>query len=251
MVHVDVDGDAGENLPGGPIAARPLHFMFIADCSDSMSVNGKIQSLNAAIREAIPHMRQAARGNPNAEMLVRSIKFSTGANWHQEQPVDVQQYEWKDLQAGGTTDMGGALSLAADAMRNLPRGELARMFPPVLVLISDGLPNSEGEFEAGLKKLMDDPWGARAIRVAIGIGAEANGPGKTILSRFIGNIELKVLEANNAPDLANHIRFVSTEVANIASRPPSQPLGSSTEPNKVLTTTPPPDSTPPDPNKPW
>ena len=36
---------------------------------------GKIQALNHAIREAIPHMREVAHGNPNAEVLVRAIKF--------------------------------------------------------------------------------------------------------------------------------------------------------------------------------
>ena len=39
--------------PGGELAARPLHFIWIADCSGSMAVDGKIQSLNTAIREAI------------------------------------------------------------------------------------------------------------------------------------------------------------------------------------------------------
>ncbi|MGA2129435.1 MAG: VWA domain-containing protein, partial [Xanthobacteraceae bacterium] len=149
---------ADDDLPGGAIARRTLHFIFIADCSGSMAEAGKIQSLNHAIREAIPHMRKVAGGNPNAEVLVRSIKFSDGALWHQPDPTDVQNYEWTDLKADGGTDMGGALSVAAKAMRALPHGDQARMFPPVLVLISDGAPNSEGEFDAGLKELLADPW---------------------------------------------------------------------------------------------
>ena len=44
-------------LPGGALASRPLHFIWVADCSGSMSVDGKIQALNNAIREAIPHMQ--------------------------------------------------------------------------------------------------------------------------------------------------------------------------------------------------
>ncbi len=47
-------------LPGGALASRPLHFIWVADCSGSMSVDGKIQALNNAIREAIPHMQQVA-----------------------------------------------------------------------------------------------------------------------------------------------------------------------------------------------
>ena len=50
-------------IPGGKMAARPLHFIWIADCSGSMS-GKKIQSLNTAIRNAIPEMKSVAQSNP-------------------------------------------------------------------------------------------------------------------------------------------------------------------------------------------
>ena len=52
-------------LLGGSMSGRPLHFIWIADCSGSMS-GDKIQSLNTAIREAIPEMRKVALANPHA-----------------------------------------------------------------------------------------------------------------------------------------------------------------------------------------
>lgn len=85
--------------PGGEIARRPLHFIWIADCSGSMSVDGKIQALNTAIREAIPHMRRVAEDNPYADVLVRAVKFSHGAGWHVAQPTNVNRMEWRDLAA--------------------------------------------------------------------------------------------------------------------------------------------------------
>ncbi|HXI19313.1 MAG TPA: tellurium resistance protein, partial [Chloroflexota bacterium] len=51
--------------PGGELATRPLHFIWITDCSGSMKSSGKIQSLNTAIREATPHMQRVADENPN------------------------------------------------------------------------------------------------------------------------------------------------------------------------------------------
>lgn len=65
--------------PGGEPATRPLHFIWMADCSGSMDVDGKIQSLNAAIKEALPHMRAVAQENRNARVPVRAIRFSSGA----------------------------------------------------------------------------------------------------------------------------------------------------------------------------
>jgi uncharacterized protein YegL len=85
--------------PGGELATRPLHFIWIADCSGSMSIDGKIQALNNAIREALPHMQSVADENPNAEVLVRALKFSHGADWHIAKPTPLQTFQWRDLVA--------------------------------------------------------------------------------------------------------------------------------------------------------
>src|SRR5438046_3831675 len=179
--------------PGGELATRPLHFIWIADCSGSMDVDGKIQSLNTAIKEAIPHMQDVADENPNAQVLVRAIRFSDGAQWHVSQPTDVREFKWTDLNADGVTDLGQALKLLADAlkMENMPD----RGLPPVLVLLSDGQPTDD--YSSGLKSLMDQPWGKKAVRIAIAIGEDADAD---VLKKFIGNSELQPLQANNAPD---------------------------------------------------
>jgi uncharacterized protein YegL len=201
-------------LPGGPLATRPLHFIFIADCSISMQ-GDKIQSLNHAIRESIPHMREVAHGNPNAEVLVRSIKFSVGAQWHHSQPTNVDQFEWKDLTVEGQTDMGRALTLVADALKTPPMPE--RALPPVLVLVSDGAPTDD--FDAGLRALMAQPWGKKAVRLAIAIGEDAQ---TDVLQKFIGHAEMQPLQANNAEQLVKYIRWASTAVLQAASAPASQ-----------------------------
>lgn len=201
-------------LPGGPLATRPLHFIFIADCSGSMG-GAKIQSLNHAIRESIPHMREVARGNPNAEVLVRSVRFSSGAQWHQPQFTNVEQFEWVDLTVDGMTDMGRALTLVADALKSPPMPD--RALPPVLVLVSDGAPTDD--FDTGLKALMSQPWGKKAVRLAIAIGEDAN---LDVLQKFIGHPELQPLQANSAEQLVKYIRWASTVVLKAASAPASQ-----------------------------
>lgn len=85
--------------PGGELSARPLHFMWIVDCSGSMSVGGKIQSLNNAIRESLPHMRGVADDNPNAQVLVRTLKFSHGAEWQSVEAISLEDFKWRDLPA--------------------------------------------------------------------------------------------------------------------------------------------------------
>ena len=203
-------------IPGGPLASRPLHFIWIADCSGSMGGN-KMPSLNAAISGALPDMKKAATENPNAEVVVRVVKFSSGASWHVANPVPVEQFEWKNpLKADGVTDMGKALQLVAEQLsqENMPD----RALPPVLVLVSDGHPTDD--VSAGLRALMAQRWGEKAVRIAIAIGDDAD---KSVLQRFIGHPELEPLQANNAEDLVRFIKWASTAVLKAASSPASQP----------------------------
>ncbi|OQA76347.1 MAG: von Willebrand factor type A domain protein [bacterium ADurb.Bin243] len=202
-------------LPGGELATRPLHFIWICDCSGSMSVDGKIQSLNNAIRESIPHMQKVADENPNAEVLVRAIKFSSGAQWHITQPTPVRDFKWSDLSADGVTDLGHALKMTAEQLKIPPMSD--RALPPVLVLISDGQPTDD--YASGLKELMDLPWGRKSVRISIAIGSDAD---KDVLQKFIGHPEIKPLEANNPESLVKYIKWVSTAVLKSASAPASQ-----------------------------
>ena len=201
--------------PGGELATRPLHFIWIADSSGSMATDGKIQALNTAIREAIPHMQKVADENPNAQVLVRAIQFSSGAQWHISQPTPVDDFKWTDLSAQGETDMGKALSMVAEQLKIPPMTD--RALPPVLVLVSDGQPTDD--FNKGLRELMEQPWGKKAVRIAISIGADAD---DEVLQKFIGHSELKPLQANNPEALVKYIKWVSTAVLKSASAPASQ-----------------------------
>lgn len=187
-------------------------------------MSGKIQSLNNAIREAIPPMKQVADANPNARVLVRAIKFASGAQWHIDEPVPVEDFKWEDLRAGGTTDMGQALKMVAEQLKIPPMTD--RALPPVLVLISDGQPTDD--FQGGLAALMRQPWGVKAVRIAIAIGEDAD---NEVLQTFIGDRELKPLQANNAEALVQYIKWVSTVVLQTVSAPPSQSIDSSGTPS--------------------
>lgn len=205
--------------PGGELSTRPLHFIWLLDCSGSMSIDGKIQALNNAIREAVPLMQRVAAENPNAEVLLRAVSFSSGAQWHIPSPTPVQEFEWVDVETDGVTDMGRALQLVSEELRIPPMTE--RALPPVLVLISDGQPTDD--VNAGLRALQAEPWGKKAVRVAIAIGEDAD---IEVLQRFIGNPDVKPLHANNPEALVHYIKFVSTAVLQAASAPPSQVLNS-------------------------
>jgi len=226
-------------FPNVRLSNRPLHFIYICDCSGSMAAQGKMQALNQAIRQSLPGMAEVARQNPEARVLVRAVSFADRANWHLQEPTPVEDLQWQDLQAGGITAMGEALELVAGALRSPPMEE--RALPPVLVLISDGQPTDD--FEAGLRQMMRHPWAQKAVRLSIAMGHDAD---LDVLQQFIGtepmvqlpageipgasgqmprgmgNSPRRPLQASNATSLAQYIQWASTAVVGAASMPASR-----------------------------
>lgn len=202
--------------PGGELASRPLHFFWIVDCSGSM-YGEKIGTVNNAIQSTIPEMVDAAKDNPNAQLFVRTLKFSDGASWVTADPVPIEEFAWDDLDAGGCTRLGLALDLLAAQLTIPPMTE--RALPPVLVLLSDGEPTDE--YKPALEKLMKLPWAKKSVRIAISIGKDAD---DNVLADFTGNREL-VLQANNPQALVKMIKWASTAASTVsapASRPKEQ-----------------------------
>ena len=154
-------------------------------------------------------MASAAENNPNAQLLVRTLSFSTGATWLTPNPVPVENYAWDDLDANGVTDMGKAFTLLSAQLSIPPMPE--RALPPVIVLISDGMPTDD--YKGPLEKLLNMPWGKKAVRIAISIGKDAN---ENVLAEFTGNPEL-VFKANNATMLTSLIKWASTLVGTVSS----------------------------------
>ena len=197
-------------LPGGKVEARPLHFIWIIDRSSSMK-GDKIQSLNTAIREIIPQMRRIAQSNPYARLMISTI--TTGAQWRLiQRPTSIENFQWTDIAARGKRDIGQTLSKTAEFLKAIHIGK--HTFPPVLVLISDGHPADD--FEEGLRALLAQPWGRKAVRLAVGIGNYAP---YELFQQFIGNPEIEPLQASNAEQLVNYIQWASEIVTTSSSSP--------------------------------
>lgn len=162
-------------------------------------------------------MPSAADNNPNAQLLIRALQFSSGASWLTSNPVPVEDYGWEDMEAIGLTELGKAFDLLAAQLSIPPMPE--RALPPVIVLLSDGQPTDD--YKKSMDKLKKLPWFRKAVKIAISIGQDAD---DEVLIEFTGNKEL-VLQANNATALAKMIKWAST-TASMVSAPSSKPMNS-------------------------
>ena len=190
---------------------RTLHIVTLADCSVSMG--GKpIAVLNNAKRESISELKTEAQQHPEVDFLYRCIAFSSTARWHiGPDPIKINNVSWVDLNVGGCTSTGAAVGMLTDAVTEdkMPERGLA----PVMVLISDGGNTDGAAYDRAIDQLNKELWGAKAIRLSIGIGDHYN---RAQLEKFTNHPEIGVLEAKNAVDLLNYIRY-ATVTATIAS----------------------------------
>ena len=202
--------------PGGRMASRPLHFIWLVDASGSMRADGKIQALNQAIREAIPHMQTTALENPHATVFVNAIHFANEARWMEEKLTPVSEFHWRDMEAEGATALGEALTMVGNVLQPPLMTEMA--LPPIIALVTDGLPTDD--FQAGLQHLMSKPWGQQALRIVVAIGEDsASNEAQDIFRAFMANDALRPFHANNPEILVEQIRWVSTTVLKSISSP--------------------------------
>jgi len=200
-------------MPGGGIARRPLHFIILADCSWGMK-GEKIQALNYAIADMMPHLSAWERDQEQAQVFIRALAFATEPRWHIPDPTPVSNIRWKPLQPvpKGLTNMGAAFALAAEALA--PGRIERRALRPALLLITDGLATDPpGKFEAGLNALMAQPAGRAALRLSIAIGRDAQSDS---LNKFIGDPTVPVLVANSTEEIANRLVAASLAVSRMS-----------------------------------
>lgn len=225
-------------IPGGVPAKRELHFFWIADHSHSMEGH-RLASLNQAIKDVIPAVKQAITAHPEVQLLMRSIKFSTNASWHgSEVGIPVENFHWADLHPDGGTSTAQAINLLADALEieNMPQ----RGLPPVCVLISDGYcTDPTSDYQQAIRRLLSLPWGKRTVRLAIGIGQPGVDYDEASLKEFISHEEIGVLPATSPEKLTHYLKWASVSATMAASNPASN-LGDVAGDNPHTTLNPPP-----------
>ena len=194
-------------------ARRILEIFLLLDCSSSMG-GLRIATANQAMRECTNELKTVAKQHPEVEYRMRCIAFSSTPRWHiGPDAMNLDKVFWTDLTANGNTATGGAVQKLAEAVRTAKMPE--RGLPPVMVLVSDGA-NTDGKaYDNAIAALEKEPWAAKAIRLSIGIG---NGYNRGQLEKFTNHEEVGVLEAKNAVDLANYIRYATVTAAKASSQ---------------------------------
>lgn len=197
--------------------ARPLPVIIMADTSGSMSVDGKIDSLNQSLRDMTKSFSQESRSR--AEINVAVITFGGQAQVHLDLTPAHQIEQIQELNATGGTPLGQACILAKELIEDkeiIP----GRAYRPVIILLSDGHPTDD--YSTAFGELVNSERAQKATRFALSIGADAD---DRILGDFGNDIEAPLFHARNASEIHRFFRAVTMSVANHSkSQSPNQPV---------------------------
>ncbi|EKT4489494.1 vWA domain-containing protein [Shewanella algae] len=198
-------------------SARPLPVIILADTSGSMSVDGKIEALNLALKDMVSSFAQ--EGRMQAEIQVGLITFGHEVTQHLPLTPAHQIKEVAPLSAAGRTPMGEAMELATALLEDkelIP----SRAYRPVIILISDGHPTDDirGPFE----RLKSSERARKATRLALAIGSDAD---ESLLRDFGNDLEAPLFYANDAHDIRQFFKAVTMSVcARTRSSAPGEPI---------------------------
>ena len=209
------------------VPRRTMTLFFLIDTSGSMEGN-KIGAVNDAVVNVLPILNDISDTNPDAEIKVAALEFSSDVRWLYDEPKSAKDFIWQDVTASGLTSLGGACAeLAAKLSRNGGFMQSASgSFAPAIILLSDGGPTDN--YEVGLAKLQTNNWFKSAIKIAIAIGDDAD---KDVLKQFTGNSEA-VITVHNIDALKQIIRVVAVTSSQIGSK--SSTAGDVTKQDQVI-----------------
>ncbi len=208
------------------VPRRTMTLFFVIDTSGSMEGN-KIGAVNDAVVNVLPMLDEISQTNPDAEIKVAALEFSSGTNWLYTEPKLASEFVWQDVRAGGLTSLGAAcIELSSKLSRSGYMQAASGSFAPAIILLSDGGPTDD--FQSGLAKLKENNWFKAAIKVAIAIGDDAD---KDVLKEFTGTSEA-VFTVHNIEALKQIIRVVAVTSSQIGSK--SSTAGDVTKQEQVI-----------------
>lgn len=187
------------------VPARVLPVILMTDISGSMSVDGKIDSLNSAVNEMIPSL--AAESDSRVEINVAMVTFGGDQAILHQNLTPAKNVTWIPLRAAGRTPLGAALRLVKDILEDASTIK-SSAYRPALILISDGIPTDE--WEEPLLQLLASKRASKADRFAMAIGDDAD---VNVLRRFVGPEGAEVFKAHEASRIRTFFQWVTMSVS--------------------------------------
>ena len=184
---------------------KTLPVILLLDNSGSMSADDHIVILNNAVNTMFKSFREM--DSIIATISVAVITFGGDVKLLQELKLADETCDIK-LDAIGGTPYGKALCVAKEMIENresFPK----RSYRPMVITVSDGLPNDE--WQSALEQFKTEGRSSKCHCLAMSIGAPDGTPAFEVLTKFADGKE-NVYFAENAKDIHKFFKFITTTI---------------------------------------
>ena len=185
--------------------ARTLPVIVAVDRSGSMSKEGKIDALNLSLKNFINSLKAEKSDKIEIQVALYSFGGKDEVTCDIElSPVSI--VECKEYAAYGRTPLGGTLAAVKQLIEDRTKIP-SRSYAPTVVIITDG--ESTDETEQALSSFIHDGRSAKAFRIAMAIGEDAD---MNFLRSFVSEPEYLVT-GESAADIKQFFKFVTMSVS--------------------------------------
>lgn len=184
---------------------KTLPVILLLDNSGSMSANDHIVILNNAVNTMLKSFKEL--DSIVATISVAVISFGGSVNMVNELMLADEVKEVK-LEANGGTPYGEALRVAKKMIEDreaFPK----RSYRPMVITVSDGLPNDE--WQSALNEFKSEGRSGKCHCLAMSIGAPEGTPAFEVLTKF-ADCKENVFFAENAKDIHKFFKFITTTI---------------------------------------
>lgn len=196
-----------------PAPRKVMTMFYVIDTSGSMD-GQNIQAVNQAMHSAGQLLSEISKKNNDAEIKVAVLEFNNGASWGQyaNGPISAEKFTFNDLTASGGTDLEAALYELDDKLsKNKFLKSQTGSYKPVIIFMSDGMPNSG--YEKALEKINKNDWFKHGIKLAININGDSD---VNVLAELAGSSEC-IIDSSNPEALLSTIKFASVRASEFQS----------------------------------
>lgn len=161
---------------------KVVYLLFLVDSSGSMK-GERIGALNVALDSVIKNFEII---NPDTEILVNVLQFSSGNHWMYNEAVNIESFQWCPIYANGLTDLGDACrelnkAMSKDGLFSI-NNNYSGFMPSVIFLITDGEPTDE--YISNMERLWNNNYFKISKKFAIGLGDDVS---SDVLTSFTKN----------------------------------------------------------------
>lgn len=182
------------------LTRKIVPFIYVIDTSGSM-MGQRIAALNESMRETIEVICNYCAFNAEYDIAINVLSYSTDCKWMFDTMQNAESCQWEDLQAGGLTNLGAALSeLNRKLNKKFLCGDKSEICFPNIIFVTDGTPTDD--WERSLNEIKKNKWFQSSMKIAVKLGDDVD---VDCLNKIVGTSEA-VVDCNDLDVLRQLIR---------------------------------------------